>query len=135
VLFASVVRLFDAVVADHGKGDVLVNNAGVAVFEMVTELTEDAFHKQCDLNVLGYSLAVREAPKHFGETGGSIINISSILSTHPPRAAGLFGDQGRGSQHDLRPRARAWTPQHPGERDYAGLYLCARHGRWIAGSG
>ena len=63
---ADVVRLFDTVVADHGKVDVLVNNAGVAVFEMVTELTEDAFHKQFNLNVLGYFLAVREALKHFG---------------------------------------------------------------------
>lgn len=26
--------------------DVLVNNAGIAVFEMVADLTEDAFHKQ-----------------------------------------------------------------------------------------
>jgi 3-oxoacyl-[acyl-carrier protein] reductase len=87
---ADVVRLFDTVAADHGKVDVLVNNAGVAVFEMVTDLTEDAFHKQFNLNVLGYFLAVREAVRHFGEAGGSIVNISSILSTHPSAGGSVY---------------------------------------------
>jgi 3-oxoacyl-[acyl-carrier protein] reductase len=79
-----------AVQADHGTLDVLVNNAGVAVFEMVTEFTEEAFHKQFDINVLGYFLAVREATKLFGDAGGSIINISSILSTDPYLASSVY---------------------------------------------
>ena len=40
-------------------------------------MTEEHFHKQFDLNVLGLILASREAAKHFGPAGGSIINISS----------------------------------------------------------
>lgn len=87
---ADVIRLFDAVKADHGTLDVLVNNAGVAVFEMVTDLTEEAFHKQFNVNVLGYFLAIREAVKHFGDAGGSIINISSILSTDPYLASSVY---------------------------------------------
>jgi 3-oxoacyl-[acyl-carrier protein] reductase len=87
---ADVARLFHKVKADYGKVDVLVNNAGVAVFEMVADLTEDAFHKQFNLNVLGYFLAIREAVKLFGETGGSIINISSILSTDPYLASSVY---------------------------------------------
>ena len=87
---ADVVRLFDTVKADYGRVDVLVNNAGVAVFEMVTDLTEAAFHTQFNLNVLGYLLAIREAVKHFGEAGGSIINISSILSTDPYLASSVY---------------------------------------------
>jgi len=86
---ADVVRLFDQVKADYGKVDVLVNNAGFAIFEMVADLTEEAFHKQFNVNVLGYFLTIREALKHFGETG-SIINISSILSTDPYLASSVY---------------------------------------------
>ncbi len=86
---ADVVRLFDTVKADFGGLDILVNNAGVAVFQMIEDLTEDAFHQQFNLNVLGYLLAVREAVKLLGPSG-SIINISSILSTDPYLASSVY---------------------------------------------
>ncbi len=44
-------------------------------------MTEEHFHKQFDLNVLGLILASREAAKHFGPAGGSIINISSLAGS------------------------------------------------------
>lgn len=84
-----VVRLFETVRENYGTLDILVNNAGVAVFEMIDDMTEDAFHKQFNLNVLGYLLAVREAVKLLG-SNGSIINISSILSTDPYLASSVY---------------------------------------------
>jgi 3-oxoacyl-[acyl-carrier protein] reductase len=87
---ADVVRLFETVKANHGKLDVLVNNAGFAIFEMVADLTEEAFHKQFNVNVLGYFLGIREGLKIFGDKGGSIINISSILSTDPYLASSVY---------------------------------------------
>jgi 3-oxoacyl-[acyl-carrier protein] reductase len=86
---ADVARLFDTVREHYGRLDVLVNNAGVAVFQMIDDLTEEAFHTQFNLNVLGYLLAVREAVKLMGP-GASIINISSILSTDPYLASSVY---------------------------------------------
>jgi len=86
---ADVIRMFDAVRSEFGTLDILVNNAGVAVFEMIDDLTEEAFHKQFNLNVLGSLLATREALKQFSASG-SIINVSSILSTDPYLASSVY---------------------------------------------
>jgi 3-oxoacyl-[acyl-carrier protein] reductase len=83
-------QLFEQTVAEFGMVDILVNNAGVAVFEMIDDLTEDAFHKQFNINVLGYLLAAQQAVKIMGKRGGSIINISSILSTDPYLASSVY---------------------------------------------
>jgi len=88
-LAADVIQLFDTIRSEYGRLDILVNNAGVAVFQMIEDLTEEAFHCQFNLNVLGYLLAAREAVKLFGQ-GGSIINISSILSTDPYLASSVY---------------------------------------------
>jgi 3-oxoacyl-[acyl-carrier protein] reductase len=84
-----VIRLFDKVKADYGTLDILVNNAGFAIFQMIEDLTEEAFHQQFNVNVLGYLLAIRESMKLFGKSG-SIINISSILSTDPYLASSVY---------------------------------------------
>lgn len=87
---ADVKDMFDKIKLDFGSIDILVNNAGVAVFEMIDNLTEEAFHKQFNLNVLGYLLASQGAVKLMGSKGGSIINISSILSTDPYLASSVY---------------------------------------------
>ncbi|MBA8888244.1 3-oxoacyl-[acyl-carrier protein] reductase [Dokdonella fugitiva] len=72
-LFAETKRAFGAV-------DVLVNNAGVYQFAPLEQVTEEEFHRQFNTNVLGLLLATQEASKHFGDDGGSVINISSVAS-------------------------------------------------------
>lgn len=86
---SDVTRMFDEAKDKFGSVDILVNNAGVAVFEMLDDLSEDAFHKQFNLNVLGYLLAAKAAAKQM-DNGGSIINISSILSTDPYLASSVY---------------------------------------------
>jgi 3-oxoacyl-[acyl-carrier protein] reductase len=80
---ADIERLFAATKKAFGRLDILVNNAGVYEFLPLEAVTEEHFHKQFDLNVLGLILASREAAKHFGPAGGSIINISSLAGPMP----------------------------------------------------
>lgn len=76
-----VVKLFAEAKKAYGKLDVLVNNAGIYEFASIEAITPEHFHKQFNLNVLGLLLATQEAVKLFGDGGGSVINISSIVST------------------------------------------------------
>jgi len=64
-----------------GPIDILVNNAAIYEFAPLEEVTEEHFRKQFDLNVLGLLLMTQETLKHFNPAGGSIINISSVVST------------------------------------------------------
>jgi 3-oxoacyl-[acyl-carrier protein] reductase len=73
-------RLFAETKNAYGKVDVLVNNAGIYDFAPIEEITPEHFHKQFDLNVLGVLLATQEAVKLMNGDGGSILNISSLVS-------------------------------------------------------
>lgn len=77
---ADVKHIFDEAKKTYGRIDVLVNNAGVYKFAPLDENTEEEFHRQFNINVLGTLLATREAAKHFGADGGSVINLSSVAS-------------------------------------------------------
>jgi 3-oxoacyl-[acyl-carrier protein] reductase len=91
---ADVQKLFAEAEKAFGTVDVLVNNAGVYKFIPLEDITEDEFRREFDINVLGTLLATREAVKHFGANGGSVINISSVASAGVPKAAVYSGTKG-----------------------------------------
>jgi 3-oxoacyl-[acyl-carrier protein] reductase len=72
-------RLFVESKKAFGKLDVLVNNAGVYDFAPLEAITPEHYHKQFNLNVLGLILTTQEAVKYFGDGGGSVINIGSVV--------------------------------------------------------
>ncbi len=87
---AEIAPLFAETKKAFGRLDILVNNAGIYEFSPLEEITEEHFHKQFDLNVLGLLLTSQEALKHFDATGGNIINISSVASTFAPPTASVY---------------------------------------------
>jgi 3-oxoacyl-[acyl-carrier protein] reductase len=87
---ADIRRLFAETRAAFGRLDVLVNNAGVYEFAPLAEVTAEHFHKLFDLNVLGLLLTTQEAVKHFGPEGGSVVNISSVVSTAAPPNTSVY---------------------------------------------
>ena len=74
-------QLFAETKKAFGRLDILVNNAGIYEFAPLGDITEEHFHKQFNINVLGLLLASQAAANQFGPDGGNIINISSIVST------------------------------------------------------
>jgi 3-oxoacyl-[acyl-carrier protein] reductase len=74
-------KLADEAKKVFGTLDILVNNAGVYEFLPLEAITPEHFHKQFNLNVLGLLLVTQEASKLFGDKGGSVVNISSVVSS------------------------------------------------------
>ncbi len=81
---ADVTRMFDQAANAFGSIDILVNNAGVYQSMPITQMTESEFHREMNVNLLGPLLTIRESLKHFGSSGGSIINIGSAASRSLP---------------------------------------------------
>jgi 3-oxoacyl-[acyl-carrier protein] reductase len=87
---ADIRRLFAETKKAFNRLDILVNNAGVYEFIPLQDVTAEHFHRIFDLNVLGLILASQEAAKHFGSSGGSIINISSVAATAAPATGSVY---------------------------------------------
>jgi 3-oxoacyl-[acyl-carrier protein] reductase len=87
---ADIRRLLTEAKKAFSRLDILVNNAGMYEFAPLEEVTPEHFHKLFDLNVLGLILTTQEAVKHFGSDGGSIINISSVVSTYAPPNSSVY---------------------------------------------
>lgn len=88
---ADIVRFVgEAKSAFGGKIDILVNNAGVYEFQPLEGITSEHYRRIFDINVLGLLLTTQEAVKHFPATGGSVINIGSVVTDITPPASAVY---------------------------------------------
>ena len=72
-------RVVPQILAEQGKIDILVSNAGIIAYESVHDLTLDAWHKVIAVNQTGVFLGMREViPSMRERKQGSIVNVSSI---------------------------------------------------------
>jgi 3-oxoacyl-[acyl-carrier protein] reductase len=87
---ADIAVLFAETKKAYGKVDILVNNAGVYGFAPLDQVTADEYKRQFDTNVLGLLLTTKAALPHFPPEGGSVVNISSVVSTLAPGGSSVY---------------------------------------------
>lgn len=109
----AVKALVEAVVADHGRLDVLVNNAGGAPYSDAATASARFHDKIVGLNLLG-PLACAQAANAVMQTqasGGSIINISSVSALRPSPGTAAYGAAKAGVDSLTTSLAIEWAPK------------------------
>ena len=82
--------LFKTISHQYRHLDILVNNAGVYATSALADITEQEFHRQFNLNVLGLIQCTQAAVEVFNPAGGSIINISSSVTSFTPAHSAVY---------------------------------------------
>lgn len=72
--------------AAFGGFDILINNAGIEVTALVTEIEPVALRRMLDVNIVGTALGLKHAframrPGGISGRGGAVVNVSSVAST------------------------------------------------------
>lgn len=88
-VFEEVKALIDYTVKELGGLDILINNAGIGIFETVERTSPEDFRAVLETNLFGTFYCCHEViPRMKQRGGGYIINISSLAGANPhPRMA------------------------------------------------
>jgi NAD(P)-dependent dehydrogenase (short-subunit alcohol dehydrogenase family) len=108
---SSIERIMDETLRNHGRIDVLVNNAGLAVGGFVEEVSMEDWRRQMETNFFGLVAVTKSViPIMRQQRSGMIINISSISGRvgfpgYAPYASSKFAVEGfsESLRHELAP--------------------------------
>ena len=81
----SIKNAVDIVINKFKKIDILINNAGITSNVSLLESTDEEFYNMFNINFFGVVTLTREVVKYMKDTGGSIINTSSMVGTYGAR--------------------------------------------------
>jgi NADP-dependent 3-hydroxy acid dehydrogenase YdfG len=97
---ASILRMFAAIRRDIGVLDVLINNAGTGFEGSIADSSTGDLQQVMAVNVLGTSICIREAIKHFQHRQDTAVITISSLAAHrvPPGGYGQYA----ASKHAVR---------------------------------
>ena len=115
-------KVYENIISNHGKIDILINNAGMAAKAKSYEMSYNLWKKVVDVNLNGAFLCAREAMKIMvNQKSGRIINIGSISGQmsrpeNAPYTATKFAIEGltRALALDGRDHGVAVSVIHPG---------------------
>ncbi|MFD9887764.1 SDR family oxidoreductase [Amycolatopsis sp. NPDC059027] len=109
----AVAKLVDAIIAAHGSLDVVVNNAGGAPFAEAATASVRFHEKVVALNLLAPLTVARaaNAVMQQQETGGAIVNVSSVSGTRPSPGTASYGAAKAGLDNLTASLAVEWAPK------------------------
>lgn len=109
----SVGALITTIVAEHGRLDVVVNNAGGSPYVPAADASARFSSKIIELNLLGplqvsqHANAVMQQQEH----GGSIINVASVSGRRPTPGTAAYGAAKAGVESLTSTLAVEWAPK------------------------
>jgi NAD(P)-dependent dehydrogenase (short-subunit alcohol dehydrogenase family) len=117
----SIEACVNQIVADFGKLDIAVANAGYGVLGKIENLTEEDWSRQLAVNVTGLALTCKFALPHLRKTKGRMALIGSVAAFVPNPGTGAYGASkaavhniGESLQVELKGTGVSCTTIHPG---------------------
>lgn len=109
----SVQRMIEQIVRDHGRLDILVNNAGGAPYALAADASPRLHDKVLGLNLTAPLLVAQAANRVMQqqESGGAIVNVSSISALRPSPGTAAYGAAKAGLDSLTRTLAVEWAPK------------------------
>jgi NAD(P)-dependent dehydrogenase (short-subunit alcohol dehydrogenase family) len=106
-------RLFTQIDADHGRLDVLINNAGGGPPGNMADSSAALIENIVRLNLTASLLCAQAANRRMRSqaTGGCIINIGSVAGVRPSPTATVYGAAKAALLHATQSLAMEWGPQ------------------------